>query len=178
MINLIETIFCETYLEQPNKQCGNANGSHDPSVVIQQGLSAPLHPDIELLCQEIVVVVSAVVGQLVLDAGPWGAGVAAAEGDSIHQELPINVALQTAATGQSVAITNLVSAAGSACDFRKGSNTSLLRCRPLQCNKRKRRVYFQLEKLFTAGKLNIGFAVFKCGIAQCLIWFFILCHEM
>lgn len=62
---------------------------------------------------------STVVCQLVLDAGPWGAGVAAAEGDSIHQELAINVALQTAATGQSLAVTNLVPAAGSAWDFRK-----------------------------------------------------------
>lgn len=109
---------------------------------------------------------SAVVCQLVLDAGPWGAGVAAAEGDSIHQELPINVAVQTATTGQSLGITNLVAAAGSACDFRKGSDTILLQCSPLQHNKRKMRIYFQLEKLFTAGTLNIGFAVFNSGVGD------------
>lgn len=85
--------FYETYLKQPNKQRRNTDGSHNRGVVIQQGLSAPLHPDIELLCQKIVVVVSAVVCQLVLDTGPWGAGVAAAEGYSVHQELSINVAL-------------------------------------------------------------------------------------
>lgn len=94
--------FYKTYLKQPDKQRCNANGSHDSSVVIQQGLSAPLHPDVELLGQKIVVVVSAVVRELVLDAGPGGARVAAAEGHPVHQELPVHVALQTAATGQKV----------------------------------------------------------------------------
>lgn len=28
------------------------------------------------------------------------------------------------------------------------------------------RIYFQLEKLFTAGTLNIGLAVFKCGLGD------------
>lgn len=94
--------FHEAYLKQPNKQCCNTNGSHNDCVVLQQGLSAPPHPDIELLGQKVVVVVSAVVCQLVLDTGPWGAWVAAAEGYSIHQELPINIALQAAAAGQTV----------------------------------------------------------------------------
>lgn len=85
--------FYKTYLKQPNKQCCNTNGSHNSCVVIQQGLSAPLHPDIELLCQEIIIVVSTVVCQLVLDTGPWGTWIAAAEGYSIHQELPINITL-------------------------------------------------------------------------------------
>lgn len=85
--------FSQTYLKQPNKQCCNTNGSHNSCVVIQQGLSAPLHPDIELLCQKVIVVVSTVVCQLVLDTGSWGAWVAAAEGHSIHQKLPIDIAL-------------------------------------------------------------------------------------
>ena len=159
--------FYVDYLKQPNQQCRNANGSHDGCVVIQQGLSAPLHPDVELLCQKVVVVVSAVVRQLVLDAGPRGAWVAAAEGHSIHQELPINVALETAATEQKVwglqiwYQQQIVSVT-----FTKMYNASLLQCRLLQCNKRTMGIYLQLENLLTAGKLNFSFAVFlKCGIS-------------
>lgn len=62
-------------------------------------------------------------------------------------------------------ITNLVSAAVSVI-FINGHNASLLRCRPLQCNKRKMGIYFPLEKLLTAGKWKLSFAVFlKCGMS-------------
>lgn len=43
----------------------------------------------------VVGVVGRVVGHLVLDAGPRGAGVTAAEWNSIHQVLPIHVAADT-----------------------------------------------------------------------------------
>lgn len=110
---------------------------------------------------------SAVVCQLVLDTGPWGAWVAAAEGYSIHQELPIDVALQAAAAGQKVwALQIWPRQQTVSVIFVKGYNANLLQCRPPQCNNRKIGVTFQLEKLLTAGKLYFSFAVFlKRGIS-------------
>ena len=45
----------------------------------------------------VVAVVGRVVGHLALDAGPGGAGVAAAEGDPVHQVLAVHVAADAAA---------------------------------------------------------------------------------
>lgn len=45
----------------------------------------------------VIAVVGSVVGHLVLDTGPWGAGVTAAEGDPIHKVLPVHVAVDSAA---------------------------------------------------------------------------------
>lgn len=49
----------------------------------------------------VIAVVRRVVGELVLDTGPRGAGVAAAERDAVHQVPPIHVALD--ATGRETA---------------------------------------------------------------------------
>ena len=85
--------FTAVYLKQPDDEYGDANGSHDISVIIQEDLPASFHPDIKLFCQEVIVVVSRIVCELVLDTGSGWAGIATAEGDAIHQELPVNVAL-------------------------------------------------------------------------------------
>lgn len=60
-------------------------------VVVQQGLAAAFAPQVQHLCLVLVAEVSRVVGDLMLDAGPWRKGIAAAERDPIHQVLPLNV---------------------------------------------------------------------------------------
>lgn len=44
----------------------------------------------------VITVVSRVVGDLVVNAGPWGAGITAAERDSVQQILPVNIAANSA----------------------------------------------------------------------------------
>lgn len=61
-----------------------------------QGLSTASKVDIELFGLVVIVVVSRVVGELVLDAWPWRAGVTAAEWDSINQVTSIYVTLDAA----------------------------------------------------------------------------------
>lgn len=89
--------LAQAYLEEPDEEREGAHGVHQAAVVAQQGGPAAMHPQVELLRLVVVAVVCRVVGELVLDAGPWRAGVAAAEGDAIHQVPPIHVALD--ATG-------------------------------------------------------------------------------
>lgn len=45
----------------------------------------------------VVVIVGGVIGQVVLDAGPRGPGVTAAERDTVHQVLPLHVTEDTTA---------------------------------------------------------------------------------
>ena len=63
---------------------------------MDEGLSAASEVDVELLGLVIIVIVSRVVGELILDAWPWRAGVAATEWDSIYQVAAIHVALDAA----------------------------------------------------------------------------------
>ena len=79
------------HLKQPGDEDCEADGLHDVGVVLQQRLSTAFHPQVQLLRLILVVEVSGVVGDLLLDAGPGGEGVAAAEGDSIHQVLPLHI---------------------------------------------------------------------------------------
>lgn len=65
-------------------------------VVLQQCLATPFHPQVQHLCLVLIVEVGGVVGDLMLNAGPGRVGVAAAEGDSVHQVLPLNVTSQSA----------------------------------------------------------------------------------
>lgn len=44
----------------------------------------------------VITVVSRVVGDLVVNAGPWGAGITAAERHSIQQILSVNIAVDSA----------------------------------------------------------------------------------
>ncbi|TNN84157.1 E3 ubiquitin-protein ligase UBR1 [Liparis tanakae] len=74
-----------TDLKQPGEQHGEADGAHDVGVVLQQRLAAASHPQVERLGLVLVVEVRRVVGHVLLDAGPRGVEVAAAEGDAGHQ---------------------------------------------------------------------------------------------
>ena len=85
-----------SHLKQPGDEDREANGLHDVGVVLQQRPAATFHPQVQLLRLVLVVEVSGVVGDLLLDAGPGGEGVAAAEGDAVHQVLPLHVASQSA----------------------------------------------------------------------------------
>lgn len=55
-----------------------------------------------------IIVVSRVVGDLILDAWPRGAGVAAAERHAINQVAAINVALYAAAGKRKICVSNLL----------------------------------------------------------------------
>lgn len=88
--------FASPHLKQPRDEDGQADGLHDVGVVLQQRLATPLHPQVQHLRLVLVAEVGGVVGDLVLNAGPRREGVAAAEGDSVHQVLPLNVTSQSA----------------------------------------------------------------------------------
>lgn len=79
-------------LQHRDKHHQDTDGGHHASIVGQQGLTAAAPPHVELLRVVVVAVVGGVVGHLVLNAGPGGAGVTAAEWDSIHQILAVHVA--------------------------------------------------------------------------------------
>ena len=105
------------YLEEPDEERDCAHGVHEAAVVAQQGGPAASHPQVELLRLVVIAVVCRVVGELVLDAGPRRVGVAAAEGDTIHQVPPVHVALD--ATGGETA-----SLSGGFSDFSPAANAS------------------------------------------------------
>lgn len=69
-------------------------------VVLQQCLATPFHPQVQLLCLVFIAEVSRVVSYMLLDARPRGVAVAAAEGDAIHQVLPLHVTPQSAREGE------------------------------------------------------------------------------
>lgn len=85
------------YFKEPDEERDSTHGVHEAAVVAQQGSPAASHPQIELLRLVVVAVVCRVVGELVLDAGPRRAGIAAAEGDAVHQVPPIHVTLDATA---------------------------------------------------------------------------------
>lgn len=85
------------YLKQPDEEHDEANGLHDAHVVVHQCLLAPPPPQVQLAALLVVVVVGGAVTEPLLDAGPRGKGAAAAEGNSVHQELPIHVTPKAAA---------------------------------------------------------------------------------
>lgn len=84
------------HLKQPGDEDCEANGLHDVGVVLQQCLATPFHPQVQHLCLVLIVEVGGVVGDLIMNAGPGRVGVAAAEGDSVHQVFPLNVTSQSA----------------------------------------------------------------------------------
>ena len=61
------------------------------SVVVEQSVAAASHPQVQLLCLELVVEVGRVVGDLQLNAGSGGVDVTATEGHSVQQGLPLHV---------------------------------------------------------------------------------------
>ena len=80
------------YLQEDGEDDQGSDAVHDAAVVRHQGLPTASRPDVELLDAVVVVVVGRVVGQVVLEAGPWRAGVTAAERNAVHQELLLHVA--------------------------------------------------------------------------------------
>ena len=83
---------CVLYLQYGDQQHKGSDGVHHASIVGGEGLAASALPHVEILCVVVIAVVGRVVGHLALDAGPGGTGVAAAEGDSVHQVLAVHVA--------------------------------------------------------------------------------------
>ncbi len=79
-------------LQHSDQHHQGSDGVHHASIVGQQSFAAATLPHVELLCVVVVAVVGRVVGHLVLDAGSGRAGITAAERDSIHQILAVNVA--------------------------------------------------------------------------------------
>lgn len=80
-----------SYLQDDGKEDKNTNAAHQAAVIGEEGLKAAPGPDVELLCAVVIVIMSRVIGQVVLDAGPGGPGVTAAEWDAVHQILPLHV---------------------------------------------------------------------------------------
>lgn len=96
----IFTSLCFLYLKQPGDEDCEANGLYDVCVVLQQCMAAALHPQVLFLCLVLVVEVGRVVRDLLLDAGPGGVYVAAAEGDTVHQVLPLHITSKSARAGK------------------------------------------------------------------------------
>lgn len=67
--------------------------------MVHQRLVAAPPPQVEITAPAVVVEVGGAVGQPLLDARPRREGAAAAEGNSIHQELTVHVATQAAEEG-------------------------------------------------------------------------------
>lgn len=88
------------YLQGDDRQYPGADGVHEAHVVVDQRLSAATVVQVQLLTLVLIVVVGSVVSQAVLETGPRGAGVTAAEGDSIHQVTTVHVATHT--TGEEI----------------------------------------------------------------------------
>ena len=87
----------DPYLQDDCGKDDNADGGHHAAEVVEERLSAASGPDVELLNAVVVVIVGGVIGQVVLDTGPWRPGVTAAEWDAVHQVLPLHITEDTAA---------------------------------------------------------------------------------
>ncbi|TRY94546.1 hypothetical protein DNTS_008445 [Danionella cerebrum] len=72
-----------------DQQHKDPNGIHHSTIVGHQSISAATLPDVQVFSVVVIAVMSCVVGDLLLDAGPRGAGVAATEGNAIHQKRPM-----------------------------------------------------------------------------------------
>lgn len=89
--------WAEPYLQDDGDDNYHSDAAHHAAEVREEGLAAAPGPDVELLNAVVVVVVGGVIGQVVLDAGPRGPGVTAAERDTVHQVLPLHVTEDTTA---------------------------------------------------------------------------------
>lgn len=84
------------HLKQPGDEDGETDGLHDVGVVLQKGLAAAFHPQVQDLRLVLVVEVGRVVVDVLLNAGTRWEGVAAAERNAVHQVPPLDVAPQPA----------------------------------------------------------------------------------
>lgn len=79
------------YLQDDGSNDQHAYASHHAAEVGEEGLAAAAGPDVKLLDTVVIVIVGGVVGQVMLNAGSRGARVTAAEGDAVHQVLPLHI---------------------------------------------------------------------------------------
>lgn len=87
----------DSYLQDDGGHDEHSDAVHHATEVGEEGLAAAPGPDVQLLDAVVIVIVGGVIGQVVLDAGPRGPGITAAERDAVHQVLPLHVTEDTAA---------------------------------------------------------------------------------
>lgn len=87
------------YLKQPDEEHSEADGLHNADVVLHQRLSAASPPQVQLLAPLVKVEVGGAVTEVLLNARPRRGGTTAAEGNTVHQIVSLNVTPQ-AATGK------------------------------------------------------------------------------
>lgn len=85
------------YLDGKDRQHSSSDGVHQTHVIVDQGLSAASDIDVELLCLVVIVIMSGIVGDLMLNAWSWRAGVTATKWDTVDQVTAIHIALYVAA---------------------------------------------------------------------------------
>lgn len=90
-------MLLSTHLYQDDREDARACRVHQAHVIFDQGLSAAASEQVELFCVVVVAVVGAVICQVVLQAGPRGGGVTAAERNAIQQVTAVHVAPDTTA---------------------------------------------------------------------------------
>lgn len=77
-------LWADAYLQDNGGDDEYTDAVHHATEVGEEGLTAAPGPDVELLDSMVVVVVGRVIGQVMLDTGPRGARVTAAEWDAVH----------------------------------------------------------------------------------------------
>lgn len=90
-------MWAVSYLQEHGYDDEHSNAGHDAAVVGENCLKAAPVPDVQLLSAVVIVVVGRVICHVMLDAGPWGARVTAAEGDAVHQVLSLHITEYTTA---------------------------------------------------------------------------------
>lgn len=91
-------ILSRTDLYEDDRQDAVARRVHQAHVILDQRLSAAAREQVELFRVVVVAVVGAVVCQVVLQAGPRGGGVTAAERNAVQQVAAVHVTPDTTAT--------------------------------------------------------------------------------
>lgn len=85
-----------SYLKDDNPDDDGSDTGHDTAVVGENRFTTATRPDVELFSAVVVIIVGGVIGQVVLDAGPWRPRIATAERHAVHKVLPLHVAEDTA----------------------------------------------------------------------------------
>lgn len=95
MFDIRGSIHWVTHLYKYDGQHSWTNGVHHSHVVGDQSLPTATAVEIELFWLVLVIKVGVVIQQVVLKAGARGAGVTAAEGNTVHQVAAVHVASYT-----------------------------------------------------------------------------------
>ncbi|MEQ2166887.1 hypothetical protein GOODEAATRI_033096, partial [Goodea atripinnis] len=86
----------KSYLQDDGEDEKCSNAGHDAAVKGEDGLTAAPGPNVQLLGAVVVIIVGGVISQVMLDARPGGARVTAAEGNAVHEVLPLHITEDTA----------------------------------------------------------------------------------